>query len=149
MQAPPVLIPLQRASGGQAVEEEVWEHQRFFPVRGWTSTLPTERKRFARSEDGSGSQHKFPQVDPPDGERQRFLFGGSVHAVTCLSASRQCSQMERVAKEKVSPKDFLASREQGLQFSDRGTIQSPKKPNARLTQITKHHVRLQQAAASA
>ena len=85
---PPVLLPLQRASGGQAVEEEVWEHQRFFPVRGWTSTLPTERKRFARNEDGSGSQHKFPQVDPPEGRRQR-LSGGSVHVDSCLSASRQ------------------------------------------------------------
>ena len=52
----------------------MWEHQRFFPVRGWTSTLPTERKRFARNEDGSGSQHKFPQVDPPEGERQCFHF---------------------------------------------------------------------------
>ena len=80
IQASPAPLPLQRASGGQAVEEEVWEHQRFFPVRGWTSTLPTERKRFARNEDGSGSQHKFPQVDPPEGERQHLLCGGIVHA---------------------------------------------------------------------
>ena len=62
---------------------------------------------------------------------------------------RDTSQMERFAKEKVSPTDFwqVYNRVSSSRITEQPKV--PKDPNVRLTQKTKHHVRLQQAAASA
>lgn len=50
-------------------EEQVFEHERFLPIAGWSSRhlLPTERSRYSQSEDGSNSTAQFPQIRLQEG----------------------------------------------------------------------------------
>jgi hypothetical protein len=56
---------------GQRRTEEVFENQRYQPLRGWGSSypghlLPTDRRRYSRA-DGSRGSKDFPQIDPAIG----------------------------------------------------------------------------------
>ncbi|KAL0043259.1 hypothetical protein WJX82_006661 [Trebouxia sp. C0006] len=58
-----------RGSGVNVTEEQLFEHERFMPLAGWSSRhlLPTERNRYSRQEDGMNSTNTFPQIRLPDG----------------------------------------------------------------------------------
>lgn len=51
-------------------EEQIFEHERFMPLVGWSSKslLPTERNRYSRYEDASQSTNVFPQIRLSDGK---------------------------------------------------------------------------------
>ncbi|KAL3132004.1 hypothetical protein ABBQ32_14227 [Trebouxia sp. C0010 RCD-2024] len=53
-----------RGGGVNVTEEQVFEHERFMPLAGWSSRhlLPTERNRYSQYEDGSNSTAQFPQI---------------------------------------------------------------------------------------
>ena len=67
-----------------AIEEEIFENERYLPIRGWGSRgglLPTERRRFS-SRDGSQSFNDFPTLHLPNGEmlqRSAFTCGAPRH----------------------------------------------------------------------
>ena len=53
-----------------AIEEEIFENERYLPIRGWASRgglLPTERRRYS-TRDGSQSFNDFPTLHLPTGE---------------------------------------------------------------------------------
>ena len=53
-----------------AIEEEIFENERYLPIRGWGSRgglLPTERRRYS-TRDGSQSFNDFPTLHLPTGE---------------------------------------------------------------------------------
>lgn len=53
------------------MEEEVFENERYMPIRGWSSRnlLPTDRSRFTHGRSqGAQSTTEFPKVHLPDGE---------------------------------------------------------------------------------
>jgi len=58
-----VLVQSKRGSGVNVTEEQLFEHERFMPLAGWSSRhlLPTERNRYSRQEDGMHSTNTFPQ----------------------------------------------------------------------------------------
>lgn len=59
-----VLLQSRRGGGVNVTEEQVFEHERFMPLAGWSSRhlLPTERNRYSQYEDGSNSTAQFPQI---------------------------------------------------------------------------------------
>lgn len=59
-----------RSSGADVVEEQIFEHERFLPLVGWSSKnlLPTERNRYSRYEEGAQSTSAFPQIRLSDGD---------------------------------------------------------------------------------
>ena len=59
-----------RSSGADVTEEQIFEHERFMPLVGWSSKnlLPTERNRYSRYEDASQSTNVFPQIRLSDGK---------------------------------------------------------------------------------
>lgn len=65
-----VLVQSKRGSGVNVTEEQLFEHERFMPLAGWSSRhlLPTERNRYSRQEDGMNSTNTFPQIRLPDGK---------------------------------------------------------------------------------
>ena len=64
-----VQVQNRRGSGVNVTEEQVFEHERFMPLAGWSSRhlLPTERNRYSRQEDGMNSIPLFPQVRVSEG----------------------------------------------------------------------------------
>ena len=63
-----VPAALQKQEG--AIEEEIFENERYLPIRGWASRgglLPTERRRYS-TRDGSQSFNDFPTLHLPSGE---------------------------------------------------------------------------------
>jgi len=58
-----VLVQSKRGSGVNVTEEQLFEHERFMPLAGWSSRhlLPTERNRYSRQEDGMHSTNTFPK----------------------------------------------------------------------------------------
>jgi len=63
------LLQSKRGSGMNVTEEQLFEHERFMPLAGWSSRhlLPTERNRYSRQEDGMHSTNNFPQIRLPEG----------------------------------------------------------------------------------
>lgn len=61
------LCELQRESQSDAKEEEIFENERFLPIKGWGNSLPTERKRYS-TRDGSQSAAEFPSLPLPQGD---------------------------------------------------------------------------------
>lgn len=64
------LFGLQRDGPSDAKEEEVFENERFLPLKGWGSRgnlLALERKRYS-TRDGSQSANDFPQFPLPEGD---------------------------------------------------------------------------------
>ena len=60
------------------MEVEVFENERYMPIRGWGSRgnlLPAERRRYS-ARDGSASGSDFPSPPLPPGGRQPPLLGG-------------------------------------------------------------------------
>jgi vacuolar protein sorting-associated protein 13A/C len=60
---------LQRKKQSGVVEEEVFENERFMPIKGWGSRgnlLPAERKRYS-TRDAAQSFNDFPSVPLPEG----------------------------------------------------------------------------------
>ncbi|KAK9908805.1 hypothetical protein WJX75_003140 [Coccomyxa subellipsoidea] len=55
-----------RESQSDAKEEEIFENERFLPIKGWGNSLPTERKRYS-TRDGSQSAAEFPSLPLPQG----------------------------------------------------------------------------------
>lgn len=60
-----------QVSTSSCIEEEVFENERFIPIKGWGSKgnlLPTDRRRFSRTRSGADqSSMDFPNVDLPAG----------------------------------------------------------------------------------
>lgn len=57
------------------MEVEIFENERFIPIRGWGSRgnlLPTERRRYS-TRDASQSFSEFPSVSLPEGWSRLFL----------------------------------------------------------------------------
>ena len=65
-----VLVQSKRGSGVNVTEEQLFEHERFMPLAGWSSRhlLPTERNRYSRQEDGMHSTNTFPQIRLQEGK---------------------------------------------------------------------------------
>ncbi len=65
-----VLVQSKHGSGVNVTEEQLFEHERFMPLAGWSSChlLPTERNRYSRQEDGMNSTNTFPQIRIPEGK---------------------------------------------------------------------------------
>jgi len=63
-------VQSKRGSGVNVTEEQLFEHERFMPLAGWSSRhlLPTERNRYSRQEDGMHSTNTFPQIRLPEGK---------------------------------------------------------------------------------
>lgn len=61
---------LQRAKQEGAIQEEIFENERYLPIRGWASgcLLPTERRRYS-TRNGSQSFNDFPTMHLPPGQR--------------------------------------------------------------------------------
>lgn len=59
---------LQRERQEGAIREELFENERYMPIRGWASgcLLPTERRRYS-TRDGSQSFNDFPTMHLPPG----------------------------------------------------------------------------------
>ena len=59
-----VLVQSKRGNGVNVTEVQLFEHERFMPLAGWSSRhlLPTERNRYSRQEDGMHSTNIFPQI---------------------------------------------------------------------------------------
>lgn len=66
---------LQREKPEGAVEEEVFENERYFPIQGWSARglLPTERRHYSTC-DGAQSTHDFPTLHLPDSEISARIF---------------------------------------------------------------------------
>ena len=64
------LVQSKRGSGLNVTEEQLFEHERFMPLAGWSSRhlLPTERNRYSRQKDGMNNTNTFPQIRLPDGK---------------------------------------------------------------------------------
>lgn len=64
-----VTVQSKRGSGTNVTEEQLFEHERFLPLAGWSSRhlLPTERNRYSRQEDAAQSTNTFPQMRLPEG----------------------------------------------------------------------------------
>ena len=59
---------LQRKTQEDAIKEELFENERYLPIRGWgASLLPTERRRYS-TRDGSQSFNDFPTMHLPPGQ---------------------------------------------------------------------------------
>ena len=64
---PVIAWVLQREKQEGAIEEEIFENERYIPIRGWSSRLlPTERRRYS-TRDGSQSFNDFPVMHLPSG----------------------------------------------------------------------------------
>ena len=71
-----------------AIEEEIFENERYLPIRGWGSRgglLPTERRRYS-TRDGSQSFNDFPTLHLPTGETIQCLYWRRV-AASCVSVT--------------------------------------------------------------
>ena len=70
------------SSVGEIVEEEVFENERFLPIRGWSSgnLLPTDRRRYShgRQQPAAGSTSDFPRIQLPDGPCDFAVFQPSL-----------------------------------------------------------------------
>lgn len=96
-----VLLQNQRGSGVNVTEEQVFEHERFMPLAGWSSRhlLPTERNRYSRQEDGMNSTAQFPQMRLPEGSHlceayMQFSIISPVpaHQASCMGLVTQVSR---------------------------------------------------------
>ena len=82
-----------------AIEEEIFENERYLPIRGWGSRgglLPTERRRYS-TRDGSQSFNDFPTLHLPNGEmlqRSASTCGAPWHPA-CVSHQRKTSASRR------------------------------------------------------
>ena len=65
-----MLVQSKRGSSVIVTEEQLFEHERFMPLAGWSSRhlLPTERNHHSRQEDGINSTNTFPQIRLPEGK---------------------------------------------------------------------------------
>ena len=77
-----VSAAVQKQEG--AIEEEIFENERYLPIRGWASRgglLPTERRRYS-TRDGSQSFNDFPTLHLPTGkmlQRSAYTCGAPWH----------------------------------------------------------------------
>ena len=64
-----VVLQSKQGSGVNMTEEQVFEHERFIPIAGWSSRYlaPTERSRYSRYEEGAQSTSTFPDIRLPEG----------------------------------------------------------------------------------
>lgn len=74
-------------------EEQVFEHERFLPIAGWSSRhlLPTERSRYSQCEDGSNSTAQFPQIRLQEGG---FPPGTPSTDCGCSSSGQTCISVQ-------------------------------------------------------
>lgn len=58
------------------VEREVFEHERFIPLKGWGAKghfLPGDRKRYTLAPNASDGAMEFPNVHLPEGKHAAVL----------------------------------------------------------------------------
>ena len=80
---PVIAWLLQREKQEGATEEEIFENERYIPIRGWSSSLlPTERRRYS-TRDGSQSFNDFPMMHLPSGLDLPKTFTGRKAFISC------------------------------------------------------------------
>ena len=102
----------QRGGGVNVTEEQLFEHERFLPLAGWSSRhlLPTERTRYSRQEDGANSSNAFPQIWLPPGTllMHNTTRPCDVPCLTCQVAPAQGLELSNICQSMISARATIS-----------------------------------------